>query len=87
VSSTAGRRGTNRFSPDQAYYFARNPLLMAQRLGGRGWLLHGGLGFLGVIAPIYCLRLLAARDRHALAAYVRGLGDGLRRRSGKRPGR
>jgi GT2 family glycosyltransferase len=88
VSASAGRRGTNRLTPDRAYYFGRNPLLMARRLAPArplGWLPGGGLGFLAVIAPINSLRLLAARDPRALLAYLRGIADGLRNRPGPRP--
>jgi len=85
VSASAGQRGSNRLTPDRAYYFGRNPLLMARRLAPRGWPLRGGLGFLTVIAPVTALRLARTRDLAALRAYGAGLRDGLRGRSGPRP--
>lgn len=88
VSASAGLRGTNRLTPDRAYYFGRNPLLMAQRLavpGGRfGWARGGRLGFLGIIVPIYIVRLVWARDISALRGYLSGVLDGLKGRTGRR---
>jgi len=85
VSASAGQRGSNRLTPDRAYYFGRNPLLMARRLARRSWPVRGGLGFLTIIVPIMMLRLARAGDLPALRAYCAGVRDGLRGRTGRRP--
>lgn len=85
VSASAGQRGSNRLTPDRAYYFGRNPLLMARRLARRSWPVRGGLGFLTIIVPIMMLRLARAGDLPALRAYGAGVRDGLCGRTGRRP--
>jgi len=85
VSASAGIRGTNRLSPEKAYYYGRNPILLLRRNVSGPYAVTGTLGQFAVRLPFYVLRCIAARDMKSLCSYLAGMRDGILGRSGKKP--
>ncbi len=84
VSASGGARGSNRQTPDKAYYFGRNPFLLLRRNARGPWLMSGFLSQFAVILPYYALGCIASGNVRALLSYVHGMIDGLRGRAGER---
>ncbi|MCL4466872.1 MAG: glycosyltransferase family 2 protein [Chloroflexi bacterium] len=85
VSASGGIRGTNRFSPDKAYYFGRNPFFLLRRHASGLWAIAGLLSQFGVVLPYWALRCALAKNTKAIGAYLAGMRDGIAGRSGRRP--
>ncbi len=77
ISVSSGSRGSNVFSPLQAYHYARGSVLIGRKWA-RGW--RRGPYLAGQVLgrlPLYCGRMIVARRPAGVPAYLRGLRDGL----------
>lgn len=85
ISSTAGERGRDVFTPDKAYYFGRNALLMQKPdIVGRAYVIPGIVGQFWFGLPVYMAFCIATGAMGVIPHYVRGLWDGIGGVTGKR---
>jgi len=80
VSRSAGSNAKDElaFSKLQAYYYARNNILIAKKnYSGSGRLLYIA-GYLTISTPYFMLHMLTGRKYESILAYFRGLIDGFR---------
>lgn len=85
ISASGGVRGSDRLSPDKAYYFARNQVLLAKR-NLPGWTaLVATISQAALVLPLWALTCIVQRNARVLPHYLRGLADGLAGRAGPRP--
>jgi GT2 family glycosyltransferase len=85
VSASGGIRGTDRLSPDKAYYFARNSFHLLRRHASGLGALTGTIGQLAVAFPFWALHCLVARNVGSMYDYLDGMRDGILGRTGPRP--
>lgn len=85
VSAAGGIRGSNRFSPDKAYYFGRNPFLVFRRHPGGLWILPSLISQLVVVLPYWSLKSALSGNIRVMASYLAGMWDGIIGRTGQRP--
>lgn len=84
VSASGGVRGTDRFSPDKAYYFARNQVLLVRRNASGLWLLTGLVSQFVVALPYWALQCVLERNTKAMVHYVHGIWHGILGKGGPR---
>ena len=85
ISASHGIRGTDDFSPDKAYYFARNQILLLRRNSSGMYALTGFLSQFIIALPFWTFQCILARNITVLRHYFIGILDGILGRSGKRP--
>jgi len=85
ISSSAGIRGSDVFTPDKAYYFARNALLMQKsEIVGKAYVITGIIGQFIFGLPVYAIFCLISGAADVIPHYLRGLLDGIRGVTGMR---
>lgn len=83
VSAGAGVRGTGRFTPVKAYYFARNSLLSLRRNESGPWLLTGIVSHFLLVLPYFALQCIVVMDVRVIGALLVGIWHGIIGRSGR----
>lgn len=84
ISASGGIPGTDLFSPDKAYYYARNSLLLIKRDDSGLWRITGILSQFFVVLPFWFVYCFVHRNLGFLPHYLVGLWDGILGRNGKR---
>ena len=84
VSASGGIRGSDYFSPDKAYYFARNHFLLLKRNSSGLFLLTGWVSQFVIILPFWTIQCVRSGNLRVLMDYLVGMWDGLIGRTGKR---
>ena len=84
ISASGGIRGRKTFSPDKAYYYARNNFHLVRRTAGGVWRLTGLIGQFLVALPYWALLSILERNPGVLRDYLEGMWHGIRGLSGRR---
>jgi GT2 family glycosyltransferase len=85
VSASAGKRGSNRFSADKAYYFGRNPFLLLQRHARGVHMLTGFVSQFLLVLPYNVFHYIGPMNHVVLQSHLAGIRDGLLGRWGRKP--
>jgi GT2 family glycosyltransferase len=84
ISASHGIRGTDFFSPDKAYYFARNQFLFLHHISSGVYTLTGFISQFVIVLPFWTMQCLFAKNIKVMKHYFIGMLDGILGRSGKR---
>jgi GT2 family glycosyltransferase len=84
VSASIGKRGSNEFTADKAYYFGRNSLVLVWKRARTVWKVTGILSQFLVVLPYWIGQCARAGRPGVMRDYVAGMIDGVRGRTGRR---
>jgi GT2 family glycosyltransferase len=84
ISATMGKRGTNDFTPNKAYYFGRNSFIFIKKRAEGIWKITSIFSQFFIIFPYWVIQCLKAKNTSVIRDYMIGMFDGVIGKTGKR---